>query len=387
MTETKQQSAAEPAKASQTPETTKSDSTGSDTTGANSKAKPVKKTSKPTKPKSVSKTNLVVLLIALAAVGGTVWNYWLLQQQLQQQLKSIAGQSDSQAKLAAQMNRQADQLQINNDKLAEISALQNKTQTEQEIFKQSLESLRENLGQSTIAWKLAEIDYLLAEASYRLTISRDINTALAVYATADERIKSIGDPVLLKVRKAIADEMASLRAIETVDITGLSLKLASLANNVSNLPLIDKDRIIAAVQDEPEQKIESWLDIPKRIWEDLKTLVQVRRHQQPTEPLLAPQQSEFLYQNLQLKLEQARVALIRQDTKLFQHDIKQALGWINSFFDANSSSVRDFQMQLDEFAKVELVQDLSDGSQPLRILRSIEAELKQQPSSTGDAPA
>ncbi len=52
----------------------------------------------------------------------------------------------------------------------------------------------------------------------------------------------------------------------------------------------------------------------------------------PEAAVLAPEQRYFLYQNLRLQLESARLALLNPDTDSFQHSLKTAITWLEHYF-------------------------------------------------------
>ena len=237
-----------------------------------------------------------------------------------------------------------------------------------------MEALATKLGRTSNEWRLAEIEYLLTIANHRIVLAHDIPTAITIFETADQRIKLLGDPALLKIRQSIKNELQALRAVEQPDLAGLALAIGNLASEVEKLPLIDKERVAAATGEIKDQAPESWRDIPAAVWKDIKSLVVVRRHQKATEPLLPPSESWFLYQNLRLKLEQARLALLRRDTGLFHQNLKEADAWIKTFFNDDSSSVISAQKQISDFVKIELQPASPNVNGSLLQLRSLLAE-------------
>jgi uroporphyrin-3 C-methyltransferase len=178
------------------------------------------------------------------------------------------------------------------------------------------------------------------------------------------------------VRKIIADEVTALSALPEPDITGMALRLGSLAESAAQLPLTNQRRIATATREAAESSPANWRDLPQAVWNDLKSLVQVRRHQQPIEPLLPPEQVWFLRENLRLKLEQARLALLRRNTILFQQTLDEAKEWINSFFDAQTPAVVSTLDALANLAGTELQPPMPDVSGSLRALR--ERRVQQQ---------
>jgi uroporphyrin-3 C-methyltransferase len=340
----------------------------SDDSASASKDKKTQKKSNQADAKSTRSVVLsLTLLIAILAIGIATYDFWLwrLQQPVNTQLADSLGDVDA---------RISDLQQALQDSKAGLSAevkARSQLQAEQQAVNTALQSISEKLGRSTIAWRMAEVEYLLTVANHRLTLAHDKETAIAVFATADSRLKAIADPSLLGVRKKIASELAALRAVPNVDIPGLVVQLGGLVESVEQLPLIDKKRL-AVASEKPTSKSElTWREIPAAVWNDVKSLVKVRRHKQPTEPLLPPRQAWFLYQNLQLKLEQARLAALQENTPLFTQSLSEVSQWLNSYFDTESSAVISMQEMLEKLRAIELKPELPDVSGSLRELRAV----------------
>ena len=229
------------------------------------------------------------------------------------------------------------------------------------------------LGRTTVAWRLAEIEYLLITANTRLSLERDRSTALVALQTADQKLRAIGEPALVPVRQSIAFEITALKAVQEADFTGMALTLGSLAKAVDDLPLLDTQPARAsgpAVESsQADYPSLDWADIPSAMWNDIRGLVVVRRVDRPIEPLLPPAEEWYLRKNLQLKLEQARLSLLRHETALFQHQLDEAADWISAYFDVESSAVTSLLGTLQGLKVTELQPSLPDISASLRVLR------------------
>lgn len=321
---------------------------------------------KPERP-PISKIALLGLVIALVASAAAGYEFYLLQLQAKQNTLFQKSQDDA----LTRINGLDEELQASRQAQAIEASAREKLEIEQNALKTVMDSVSARLGRTTTAWRLAEIEYLLTVANHRLTLAQDRKTAIAIFESADKRIKVIGDPRLVTIRKEIADELNALRSVAEPDLDGMALSLGSLAENVDKLPLIHKEQVDAALDQIGKKAPENWRDIPAAVWNDIKSLVVVRRHQQPTEPLLPPKESWFLYQNLRLKLEQARLALLRQDTQLFRQYLEEASGWIKMFFDEDSPAVTNTLDTLSSAAKVDLRPAMPDVSGSLRDLRRL----------------
>lgn len=328
--------------------------------------------------KSISWAYMLVLLFAVVAASLSAYLYWLLtsQSQLTSQL------ADKQNVLQSSVDRIENELEVTNHSLQKEISERERAVSEHQALSLELQAISNKLGRTTQAWRLAEIEYLLELANHRLNLARDPQTAIVILKGADSRIKAFADPALLDVRKAISSEVTTLEAMAEPDIEGVALKLGSLAAMVDDLPLIDKERIAVAIQQKQEASPLDWKDVPKAVWEDIKSMVQVRRHQQPLEPLLPPAESWFLNQNLRLKLEQSRLALLRRNAALFRQYLEEAEVWISQFFDTEAAAVKSALETVSSLKAMEVDPKYPDVSNSLRLLR---AYLQQQNYSQSDS--
>ena len=350
--------------------------------------KATKETNKETKPsknkphekkktrKIHSSITAITVCIGLSAAGLAGYDYWILKNQVTANIQLTKTQQD----LQSRVDQLGQQLQISKLDLVKEVRARESAQAEHQALSTAMQNVSAKLGRSTAAWRMAEVEYLLTVANHRLTLAQDRETAIVIFETADERIKAIGDTALLKVRKVLADELLALQAMPEVDIAGLALRVGSLVNSVEQLPLLDKKRIAVAMNDNADNTPESWQQLPMAVWNDLKSLVQVRRHQQPTEPLLPPDQTQHLYQNLTLKLEQARLAVLRRDTALFQQHLNEAVSWLTHYFEVESPIVVNAVASLKSMLTIELQPAVPDVGRSLRMLREV---MKGQRAETG----
>lgn len=313
----------------------------------------------------------ITLFIGLCAAGLAGYDFFILQSQVPTSARLAKTQQD----LQSRVDQLGQQLQTAELDLGKEIRARESAQAEHQALNVAMENVTAILGRSTVAWRMAEVEYLLTVANHRLILAQDRETAIAIFETADERIKAIGDTSLLKVRKAIADELLALRAMPEVDISGLAIRVGSLVNSVEQFPLLDKKRIAVALNENADNTPKNWQELPMAVWNDLKNLVQVRRHQQPTEPLLPPDQTQHLYQNLTLKLEEARLAVLRRDTALFRQLLNESLSWVTHYFEVESPIVQTTVASLKMMLTIELQPATPDVSQSLRMLRD---EMKGQ---------
>ncbi|MDY6979886.1 MAG: uroporphyrinogen-III C-methyltransferase [Pseudomonadota bacterium] len=329
----------------------------------------------------------VALLGLLGAVGAGAGGYylWQTQQQLadtqRQQLATLEETlTGLRRQHTSQNSRQDEQLQ--------------QLQTRQQNLDDALQTLIKSRSHLRNDWLLTEAEYLLKLANHRLLLERDVATAIVALQSADERLREVADPGLLKIRQRIAADINDLRAVDQPDLAGLSFTLSSLAGDISRLPLATPDpqtrqQLDAAAAQ--SDKVESWRELPGALWQDLKSLVVIRQHDEPIQPLLAPEQRFFLTQNLQLQLEQARLALLGGQTRVYQERLQQARQWVETYFDTEQTTTRQTLEQLAQLAEQTIhpeLPDISDTHQALERFRQQRRASEPVPEeSTPDSEA
>ncbi|MBI3560859.1 MAG: uroporphyrinogen-III C-methyltransferase [Gammaproteobacteria bacterium] len=215
-------------------------------------------------------------------------------------------------------------------------------------------------------WLVLEADHLIEIASQQLTFNHDVVTASKALQSADERLRASQRPAVINVRKAIAEDLQALRNAAGVDTVGIALNLSSLTHDVGRLPLLTPDP--AARSQTPtttapaSHKIETWSQVPAAIWQDLKSLVVIRNHDEPVRALLAPEQRFFLTENLRLQLEQARLALLSGEAPVYKERIDTAIQWVQRYFDKNAKPTQAALDNLKRLAQIDIAPSLPDLS-------------------------
>lgn len=218
-------------------------------------------------------------------------------------------------------------------------------------------------------WLLAEAEYYMQIANAQLQLAGNPHLARLALLQADERIQQLANPAFMNIRRALADELRALEAIQRPDIEGITLTLASLASIIDALPLRQKpDRPEAGSRD-----MDGDLSGLDRALASLKStvseVISVRRSDDSVRPLIAPEAAYFLRTNLALQLQVARLALLRGEKAVFQQSLADADTWLGEYYDSNSVQVRSARQTI-----AEIDDDLFDVAVPdifesLRLLR------------------
>jgi uroporphyrin-III C-methyltransferase len=229
-------------------------------------------------------------------------------------------------------------------------------------------------------WDIAEVAYLLRIANERLQLERDVKTTLVALQAADQILRKAADPALTPVRSQLAEEINALKALPTPDIGGMALSLSNLTERVRDLEFkeAEVEETAAAAEtrasdealgeDDVAAKARRFLNL---IWDDLKHLVMVRRRGKGDEglPILPPEERYFLYRNLELELEAARLSLLRNDEEGFRQSLHLAQDWLQTYFQgAEAEFMRE---TLAELAQTSIRPSLPNISGSLKTLNRV----------------
>ncbi len=193
-------------------------------------------------------------------------------------------------------------------------------------------------------WKLAEAQYLLRLAEQRILLERDSQNAIALALSADDVLRDINQAELVGVRKLLAEEIAVLKLAGFVDREGIYVRLAALANQIDAIPFVEP---LGSAPDEPlvEQQTpenETLAEKGKRFFygvlQKLGSYVRVRDHGKNINAVLPPAEQKYLQQNLRLMLEQAQVALLRNEASIYTESLVKAQNWINQYYTLNTQA-------------------------------------------------
>jgi uncharacterized protein HemX len=250
----------------------------------------------------------------------------------------------------------------------------------QDTLRASLEKINTDLARNRLEWALTETEQLLVIANNRLQLARDSRSALAALRAADQQLQLLASPKLLPVRRELAREISQLESLDKLDVSGITLRLATLAESVDRLPLATDTRLHEFEAGKPQAGQGSaqvatadtgWRQTAHSLWQDILSLVRIRNDMELQRPLLPPEQQYFLRENLRLMLYGAQQALLQGSIPTYQQNLKSAQRLIKDFFDLNSQGVISAQSELGKLLGMKTVADLPDITSSLTTLRRL----------------
>ncbi|WP_346796844.1 uroporphyrinogen-III C-methyltransferase [Halomonas sp. Bachu 37] len=334
---------------------------------------------------------VVILAIAVLLFG---WQGWQRLDSQQQRLDDIAASSQESA---SQEELQALESRLDSGETERNEALDSaleELRSEFESYRSEVdETLDEVLAELSSEqetddreWLHAEAAYLLRLANQRLQLERDVEGAIALLETADERLAEADNPALTPVRRAIANELAALEGVPELDRTGLYLALNAQQERIANLRLsqeIEERAITSGIEQPPSGAFERQL---ARFGAELRDLVVVRHHDEALEALITPEQESYLRQSLRLILEQSQLALLKEEQELFEASLDKAVNLLEGYYDTSRSETQAVIERLEELKQTRIQPELPDISESQQTLSDfIEHRFQSRSDDGGEA--
>ena len=324
-------------------------------------------------PKSILLWIAIVILLGLIA-----GSFWLMQQQLKKlEAPVVIDPSPSIERLENKV-AQLKQTVIADRSMNEqrLSALTTENIALLERINRLAETQESTNDDAVGSWILAELAFLLQTANQSVLLSGNVDKAISALFLADQQLKSLTDPHLSKLRSLIADEKLALESVKVADIDGLAMALHSALKMVDQLPILMGTQL--GVQDASDSSVtssSSWRQALSEGWQQIKSLVVIRHREDADVAVLVPEQRYFLYQNLSLKLESARLALLSGKEQVFHDSLFSAEQWLQQYFtgaqrDAMLEQLKSMQSETitiempDISASLIWLQQYENGEQP-----------------------
>ncbi|HDZ9197426.1 TPA: uroporphyrinogen-III C-methyltransferase [Vibrio cholerae] len=295
----------------------------------------------------------VALLLVLALGAGFAYVHQQQKSEFNNQLQAVRAElKQTRDTLNAQLEQTVSKA------TSQATEITHRAETVLEQQQKSIESLQlavaDIKGRRPNDWLLAEADYLVKLAGRKLFLEHDVETATQLMESADQRIAALNDPSLTALRKAMANDITTLKNIPLIDRDGLVLRLISLQQQIDNLPLANA--ILPADQPQTSQAVsENIDDWQTNLKNSLKAFadnfITFRSRDGNVIPLLSPTQHFYLRENLQAKLETAIKGVYTEQQTLYRTALDTAAQWSASFFNPDDKAVQSFNAALAQLAE------------------------------------
>ncbi len=190
--------------------------------------------------------------------------------------------------------------------------------------------------------RLAELEHLLHMARQHAELETDPPTALRLLGAADLILSNSGDPRLLPVRVALANDIAQVRGQAEIDVEGTYLRIGALTASVAALPF--QQPVFAG---DPATAGDANQGLWSRAMHAAQGLVRVRTDRNAdTLPVLAQEGQAVVRQRIMLALDQASTAVLRGEVKVYRAALSRADSLVRQHAQTSAVTTRRFRQEL-----------------------------------------
>jgi len=276
-----------------------------------------------------------------------------------------------------------------NKTLADFSQLHNeKLDSARKELNSAIQQVQRQLGKTRGDWLIADAEYLLSVANQRLHLVGDVNTTREALEAADQRLRESGDAAAFKVREQITKDIALLNSVKVPDIVGMYASIQTLEDQIDKLalflPYAGKALTPSTEVHDHADKTEGAHELLDGMLDKLEGVVTIRHTDQPIKSILTLEQVEFIREQLRVKLEMVKIALVQNNEPLYQASLADAKKWTEQHFTKNAEA-RSFIAELDRFNAIKIRSQFPDISLSLKMLRDI-TKLRIETDKAAQAP-
>ncbi|WP_439683316.1 Fused uroporphyrinogen-III synthase HemD/membrane protein HemX [Cupriavidus oxalaticus] len=328
----------------------------------------------------------LVAVLVVATAGG----FWWLQQRVDHLTGELARRQQSNDALVQESRVLTRNAQDTVKELqAKVGVLENQV-GETRDKQVALEQVYQDLMRNRDDWEIAEIQQLLTNAGQQLQLTGNVQVALAALQSADARLARTDKPQYNLLRRAIARDIARMKAVPDTDLTGAAIKLDEAINQVDALPLLSSERMLERTEADARKDGAAGKDAASapaaaatngwfsRLWtylrDEMAQVVRIRKVDDAEALLLSGDQGWFLRENVKLRLLNARLALLSRNEPVFRNDLAAAQAMIGRYFDSKSRRVQGVLTLLRQAQAGAVTVQLPTMSESLGALRALKKE-------------
>ena len=329
----------------------------------------------------------IAIVLVLAIAGGFFW----LQMRVEHLTQELARRQQSNDALVQETRVLSKNAQDTVKELqSKVGALDGQV-VEARDKQAALEQVYQDLMRNRDDWEIAEIQQLLTNAGQQLQLTGNVQVALAALQSADARLARSDKPQYNQLRRALARDIARMKAVPDTDLTGAAIKLDESINQIDALPLLSGERMLDRVPGETDKPVKPGAkgasapaaddvggNVLTRTWDyvlaELGQVIRVRKVDDTNALLLSGDQGWFLRENVKLRLLNARLALLSRNEPVFRNDLAAAQAMIGRYFDTRSRRVQGVMTLLKQAQASAVSVSLPTMAESLSALRALKKE-------------
>jgi uroporphyrin-3 C-methyltransferase len=298
----------------------------------------------------------------------------LLWQKVSSMQESLARQSQdagSQSVEARTLARQAEE--STRAMSGKVAALETKV-ADMTAYRAQLDTLVQSVARARDENLAVELEAAVRVAQDQAQLTGSVEPLLAALRTAERRLTRSSDPRLAPVLRAVTRDLERVKAASIPDTAGLLARIDQLLRQVDDLPLaneVGRPGHDTLPRGSAAQAPESWWG---RWWQaflaETHELLRVGRVERPEASMLSPEQAFFVRENLKLRLQGARLALLARQYEAARADLAAAQTALGSWFDPASRRTQAAATLLQQIQGLSRAADLPGVQDTLATLAS-----------------
>ncbi|HCE5439288.1 TPA: uroporphyrinogen-III C-methyltransferase [Legionella pneumophila] len=296
-------------------------------------------------------------LLAFLAIIVSIYSIQLEKQFQNHQLVENKNLTDELERIKVEQNTVQKLLDNNANHLQQIQS--DLTSKMDSLNKELQTAMKQKLYQNN-DWLLLKARYYLELAQINVHWSDKFNTSVALLQQADALLKGMNIPKIFTIRQTIAKEIAQLKSISVVDITGILSQLdaaQAAINNLSIQSVVDQQEVLNHITKSEESGKTGWRNRLQDSVNFLEKLVVIRRHNENIQPLISPLYESAIKENIRLNLQEAQWAILNNNPAVYQFALNQAIANLKRVFNESSQNTDVLIKQLSTLQNVKLTQE------------------------------
>lgn len=282
----------------------------------------------------------LLLAWALAALALVVVALlWQKVSSMQEQLARQSAEASSGAVEARTLARQADT--DVRDALGKLAALDGRV-SDLAAYRAQMEELVQSVARARDENLAVDLESAVRVAQDQAQLTGSVQPLLAALRTAERRLARSSDPRLAPVARAVARDLERVKKANLADTAGLLARIDQLLREVDELPManaVGPQRSGATSRERaaPAEAAPSWWErLGRIVWDETRDLLRVSRIERPDAALLSPDQAFFVRENLKLRLQGARLAILARQYEAARADLAAAATSLGTWFDPSA---------------------------------------------------
>lgn len=316
-----------------------------------------------------SRLTTAIAVLALATAGYTLVRLDSMRDKLDTANAAAVAANADRDLLRAELKSQASrERQARRDLGRRLDELKDSPQQLQELAL-SVEELRGRAEGPERAWSRAEALFLLELAQRRLTLDRDVETAIVALESADLRLASLRDQAFAPVRQEIAKELQALRAVQLPDTTGILSRLISAEERAGAAPV--KGILVTERNAFDRSSLPDGMFARARamVAQAFSNLIVVRKVDNMAGSVITAEEALLRRQHLQLLLFAARNAIARHDEGAYHAALAGARRSLGDFFDLSKPAAQSLLTEVQALEPIDVDPTLPSVSASVTALR------------------